>query len=133
MHSGPIDYDANAHYYYENIINTLILFTKKKEDLLKLAGPVFDPLFELESELDYAFLPVLFETVFRKNLIEKELQTSLLDFKKYVDDIDSSIWDYEFIDHHPKWIAARANADDLLNELGINYRNYSDDSTIHKI
>jgi hypothetical protein len=58
------EYDKNVNFYYTNIINSLILYTYNVEQLYKMAPILIDPLTELYEELDYAFLPVLFETVF---------------------------------------------------------------------
>ena len=66
-------YDKDVDFYYSNLINSIILFTLTTNELEKLSGPVFNPLAELESEIDYAFTPVCFETVFRNNLIDSKL------------------------------------------------------------
>ena len=58
-------YDKCVDFYYTNLINSLILFTLTTNELEKLAGPAFNPISELESEIDYAYTPVCFETIFR--------------------------------------------------------------------
>lgn len=122
-------YDKQVDFYYSNLISSLILFTFKTDKLEKLAGPVFDPIFELESEIDYAFTPVLFETIFRKGLINNSHKLELLKFKKKTDNIPSEIWDWEFIDNHNTWIEIRKEADELLDKLGVSSREYSEDYT----
>ncbi|WP_313386023.1 hypothetical protein [Chishuiella sp.] len=64
---------------------------------------LIDPLTELYEELDYTFIHVCFETVFRNKKINIEFKKQLLNFKKQVDNIPNEIWDYEFIDNHDKW------------------------------
>lgn len=100
-----IEYDKYADFYYTNLINSLILFSLTSKELQKLAGPVFNPLTELESEIDYAFTPVCFDTIFRKGLIDNSFKSELLSFKKVTDDIPSEIWDWEFLDKHETWIS----------------------------
>lgn len=45
-----IEYDKHADFYYTNLINSLILFSLTTEELEKLAGPVFNPMTELECK-----------------------------------------------------------------------------------
>jgi hypothetical protein len=54
-----------------------------KDKLEELDAPMFDPLFELESEIDYAFTPVCFETIFRNKLIDNAFVSTpiLVQFK----------------------------------------------------
>jgi hypothetical protein len=99
------------------------------KELEKLAGPVFDPMFELEAEIDYAFTPVCFESIFRNDLIDNSLKIELLTFKKETDDIPNDIWDWEFIDSHTTWISVRQKANNLLDKLGVTSRTYNDDFT----
>ena len=44
---------------------------------------------ELETEIDYAFTPVCFETIFRNKLLDEPFRAELLVFKKDTDDIPS--------------------------------------------
>jgi hypothetical protein len=124
-----IEYDKHVDFYYTNLINSLILFSLTSKELEKLAGPVFNPMTELESEIDYAFTPVCFDTIFRKGLIDKSFKNELLQFKKWTDDIHSEIWDWEFIDNHETWIMTRLKANALLDKLGVTSRTYNDDYT----
>ncbi|WP_343532998.1 hypothetical protein [Pedobacter sp.] len=84
---------------------------------------------ELESEIDYAFTPVCFDTIFRKGLIDKSFKAELLQFKKSTDDIPSEIWELEFIDNHETWVTTRKKANALLDKLGVASRTYNDDYT----
>lgn len=120
-------YDRNVEFYYSNLINSLVLFSFTTKELEKLAGPLFNPMSELETEIDYAFLPVCFETIFRNDRIDSSLKSELLDFKKKTDDIPAEVWDWEFIDTHELWVEARKDANDLLNKLGIKGREYNDE------
>jgi len=124
-----IEYDKYVDFYYTNLINSLILFSLTSNELEKLAGPVFNPMTELESEIDYAFMPVCFDTIFRKDLIDKSFKDELLQFKKWTDDIPSEIWDWEFIDNNEIWVTTRQKANALLDKLGITSRTYNDDNT----
>lgn len=122
-----IEYDKHVDFYYTNLMNSLILFSLTTNELEKLAGPVFNPLTEIETEIDYAFTPVCFETIFRKGVIDKSLRSELLEFKKETDNIPSEIWDWEFIDNHKTWIKVRQNANYLLEKLGVTSRRYNGD------
>jgi len=125
-----IEYDKHVDFFYINLINSLILFSLTSKELEKLAGPVFNPMSELESEIDYAFTPVCFDTIFRKGVIDKSFQEELLLFKKSVDNIPSEIWDWEFIENHEVWITVRQKANSLLDKLGVTNRTYIDNYTI---
>jgi hypothetical protein len=124
-----LEYDKHLDFYYTNLINSLILFSLTTKELEKLAGPVFNPLSELEAEIDYAFTPVCFDTIFRNGLIDDSFKIELLTFKKETDDIPSEIWEWEFIDNHETWISTRQKANALLDKLGVAGRIYNDDYT----
>ncbi|MCF8254900.1 MAG: hypothetical protein K9H61_03055 [Bacteroidia bacterium] len=124
-----IEYDKHADFYYTNLINSIILFSLSLKELEKLAGPDFNPITELESEIDYAFTPVCFDTIFRNGLVANSIKSELLEFKEWTDDISSEIWDWEFIDNHAIWIKTRLEANSLLDKLGVTSRTYNDDYT----
>jgi hypothetical protein len=124
-----IEYDKYVDFYYSNLTNSIILFSLTSKELKKLAGPVFNPMTELETEIDYAFTSVCFDTIFRKGLINKSFKDELLQFKKRTDEIPSEIWDWEFIDNHETWVNIRQKANNLLDKLGVTNRTYNDNST----
>ena len=124
-----IEYDKHADFYYTNIINSIILYTYDSVKLDKMAPILIDPLTELYEELEYAFTPVCFETVFRVGRIDNSFKNELLEFKREIDDIPKEIWDWEFIDSHKTWITTRQKASTLLDKLGITSRTYNDDYT----
>ncbi|MEG0983213.1 hypothetical protein, partial [Algoriella sp.] len=97
------NYDKHVDFYYTNLINSIILFTYDTSKLDLMAPILFDPLTELYEELDYAFIPILFETVFYNNLIDESFRNDLLQFKEKVDKIPNEIWDWEYIDTHDEW------------------------------
>ncbi|MDM1373822.1 hypothetical protein [Myroides marinus] len=117
-----MEYDKNVDFYYTNLINSLILYTYNSIELESLAPILIDPLTELYEELDYAFLPVCFETVFRNAKIDIEFKEQLLRFKNQVDEIPNEIWDYEFIDNHEKWFEVKMSAEKILTNIGIQHR-----------
>ncbi|MEG0915405.1 MAG: hypothetical protein RSF68_00160 [Myroides sp.] len=123
------EYDKHVDFYYNNLINSLILFTLNEKELENLAGPVFNPMTELESEIDYAFTPVCFETLFRNARVADSLKEELLSFRKWTDEIPSEIWDWDFIDTNEIWITTRLKANLLLDKLNIKSRTYNDDFT----
>lgn len=124
-----IEYDKHVDFYYTNIVNSIILYTYDTEKLDKMAPILIDPLTELYEELEHAFTPVCFETVFRMGLIEVSLKNELLMFKKEVDEIPTEIWDWEFIDNHKTWTSIRQKSNFLLDKLGVTSRNYNDHYT----
>lgn len=126
---NEIDYDKNVDFYWSNLINSLKLFSYSRIELESLIEPAFDPIFELESEIDYAFTPILFETIYRNNLIDNDSKSELLNFKQKTDEIPSQIWDWEFLDVEKKWIEVRKSANELLNKLGITDRKYNEKYT----
>lgn len=81
------------------------------------------------EELDYAFLPALFETVFRNELINKQFKEELLIFKKKVDNVPKELWDFDIMDVNETWLEIRKDAEDLLNRLNIESRLYNTDYT----
>lgn len=121
------EYNKHADFYYTNIINSIILYTYDSEKLDQLAPLLIDPLTELYEELEYAFTPVCFETVFRLGLIDNSLKDDLLTFKKEIDGIPTEIWDWEFLDNNEVWIAIRQKANILLEKLGVMHRTYNSD------
>ena len=100
--SELLQYDKNVDFFYTNLINSLILFTYNSEELEKMEFILIDPLTELYEEMDYAFLPVCFETIFRNNIIEDKYKEEFVNFKKLVNEIPNEIWDYEFIGKNKK-------------------------------
>lgn len=127
--SDLIDYDKNVEFYFTNLINSIILFALNKTELELLIAPAFDPIFELESEVDYAFTPVCFETIFRNQFIDVKFKAALLNFKQITDEIPSDIWDWEFIETEQNWINVRKKANELLTKMGIKTKKYNDDFT----
>ena len=127
--NGEAEYDKHVDFYYTNLINSIILFSLTSDKLEKLAARTFDPIFELESEIDYAYTPVCFDTIFRNGIINNSLKTELLEFKKQTDDIPKEIWDWEFLDNHKIWTDIRQKANNLLDKLGVTSRTYNDDYT----
>lgn len=121
------EYNKNVKFYYTNILNSLILYTYNVEQLDKMTPVLIDPLTELYEELDYAFLPVLFETVFRNKLIDESFKEELLLFKTKVDDIPVELWDWELLDKNEIWAKIRIDAENILNKLNIKTRIYNTD------
>ncbi len=124
-----IEYDKHVDFYYTNIINSIILFTYNSNQLEEMTPILINPLTELYEELEYAFTPVCFETVFRLELINNEFKNELLEFKQEVDSIPTEIWEWEFIDNHETWITIRQKSNILLDKLGVTSRTYNDDFT----
>lgn len=126
-----LEFDKRINFYYTNLINSLILFTFNSSELKKMELILIDPLTELYEELDYAFLPVCFETIFRNNVIKSKYRNELLEFRKHVEEIPNEIWDYESIDENQKWKEIQLEAESLLEKLGIKTRIFISD--YHKI
>jgi hypothetical protein len=124
-----IDYNKHVDFYYTNILNSIILYTCDTTKLEEMAPILIDPLTELYEELEYAFTPVCFETVFRLEVIDNSFKNELLEFKREVDNIPTEIWDWEFIDSHETWKTTRNRANILLDKLGVTTRIYNDSFT----
>ncbi len=122
--------EKTTNFYFTNIVNSIILYTYDSAKLDNMAPILIDPLTELYEELEYAFTPVCFETVFREGLIDESLKSELMTFKQEVDDIPTELWDWEFIDNHETWTAIRQKANNLLNKMSVSSRTYNDDFTI---
>lgn len=124
-----IVHDKHVDFYYTNIINSIILYTFDTTKLEEMAPVLIDPLTELYEELEYAFMPVCFETVFRLGVIDSTFKNELLEFKKEVGNIPAEIWEWDFIDSHETWISIRNKANLLLEKLGVANRTYNVDYT----
>lgn len=124
-----LECDKHVDFYYTNIVNSLILYTYNVDQLDEMAPILIDPLAELYEELHYAFIPVLFETVFRNKRINESLKEDLLQFKNNVENIPVEIWDWDFLDEHETWKNIRLEAEMLLNKLNIETRTYNTDYT----
>lgn len=122
-----IEYDKYVDFYYTNIINSIILYTYDTTKLEEMTPILFDPLVELYEELEYAFTPVCFETVFRLGIIDHTFKNELLEFKNDIDKIPTEIWDWDFIDNHETWRTTRIRANRILDKLGVTSRIYNDD------
>ena len=120
---------SKVDFYYSNLINSLVLFAANPDYLDSLGGPVFDPISELETEIDYAFTPILFDEIFNKKLIVEELKTDLLEFKSKVDETPSDLWTWENIYNNSEWDKLRQEASKLLDRIGIKNKVYNDDFT----
>lgn len=123
------EYDKHVDFYYTNLVNSIILYSLTSKELKKLSGPAFNPMTELETEIEYAFTPVCFETIFRKGLIDKSIREELLQFKKSTDNIPTEIWNWECIDTNEVWITTRLKANALLDKLGVKSRTYNESYT----
>ena len=117
------EYDKHVDFYYTNIINSIILYTYNAVELDRMAPVLIDPLTELYEELDYAFLPMLFETVFRNKLIDESFKEDLLQFK--VDNIPNEIWNWDVLDTSEAWKDIRFMAGELLTKMNIDSRVYN--------
>lgn len=129
VENEEMEFNKHADFYYTNIVNSLILFTYESVKLKEMTPILIDPLTELFEELEYAFTPVCFETVFRVGKIDNSLKNELLVFKKEVDSIPIEIRDYEFIDNHETWIDLRIKSNLMLEKLVVKTRTYNDDYT----
>ena len=124
-------YDENLEFYYSNLINSLKLYTYNSVELQKYEPILIDPLTELYEELDYAFLPVCFETIFRNDRIDLKFKERLLKFKMQVDDIPNDIWNYENIDFNSIWKDIKVEAENLLTQLKVESRDF--DTKFHNV
>jgi len=122
--TDKFDFDENVDFYYNNLINSLVLFTYDSEKLKELEPILIDPLTELYEEIDYAFIPDLLESVFRNKMIDLKHKSLLLEFKQNVDQIPNEIWNYNSIDDNIIWKKLRFKANEILEKIGVNTRIY---------
>lgn len=128
------EFDENVAFYYTNIINSLILYTYSSEELERMAPILIDPLAELYEELEYAFTPDCFESVFRNKFLDQSFKKELLAFKSNVEKVPHELWKWEFLDNEEIWKQLRSDANHLLNSIGISTRTFNDEfHTIIKI
>lgn len=107
------------------------MFTDDEQELGAITYVLIDPLTEMYEELDYAFTPILFDTVFRNSLIDVKLRETLLNFKKDIAETPAEIWDMGLLDSNNTWLGIRANANKILNDLGVQHRKFN--STYHNV
>ena len=116
--------EKESKHFYKCIINSLILFASDKNYFESLIGPTFSPMFELETEFDYAFLPVVFENGTKYAGINTDLKNRLLNFKKSVELIPNDLWNWENIFTEEVWIDIRNQSNKLLDDLGVDNRKF---------
>lgn len=127
----PTQDEVQAAYYYSCLYNSLVLLAASPAYLEKLAGPTFDPVFELEAEVDYAFRYPAFEEVFTTGKVSELLKEDLLQLKSRVDALPAEAWHWESILSATAWQEIRTAADRLLTQLGEARREYDFSFTIH--
>jgi len=120
-------YDQYVNFYYTNLINSLILFTYNTQQLDALTPVLIDPLNELYEELQYAFTPVCFETIFRNKKIDSKFKEELLSFKSRVEELPTELWNWELLDENENWKHLKIHDENLLDKLGITSRIFNDE------
>ena len=124
----------NPEFCYSCLTNSLVLFAANEEYLNSLSQPAFDPLFEIESEFDYAFLPVIFQGAIDFKQLDEQLISELLNFKGLVNNLSDDIWDWDQLFTNSNWIELRTRASELLDRLEITDKVYDYRFTnIHKV
>ena len=122
--SNEISQDKIKYNQYTCLYNSLVLFAATPEYLKSLSGPVFAPIFELETDFDYAFGDFMFEQNFKNGSVQESLRQELLKFKAKVDITEPAIWTIEEIEKNPIWQDIRNDANILLDKLGEKRREY---------
>lgn len=124
------DTKRDAEIFYTNLTNTLSMFAKTAVDLKKMSAPLFDPLEEIQVELDYAFSPFCLQILFKELIPNPDLQNELHSFKSEATMLTPDLWDWNHIESHPTWGTLRKKANALLEKLGVESRDYNDDFSI---
>lgn len=122
--STPEDAWRKADFYYSCLCNSLVLFAASPSYLDSLTGPVFDPIFELESDYDYAFEYPVFDGNFTSGRVSEELRQELLVFKGKADLIPPELWTWDHLISNETWHAIRIAAEELLTKMGESRRTY---------
>lgn len=112
------------NHFYNCLLNSLVLFSCEKEYFESLISPTFAPLFELETEIDYAFMPVVFNNGCDFGNIKQNLKSRLIEFKQEVDKLPDKIWEWEELYENKEWIKIRQESKKLLVELGEENRKF---------
>lgn len=103
---------------YSLLYDSLVLFSLDYNSLIKMAGPLFNPIAELDICFDYAF-KTMFEQIKETDSIKNSgILSSIKDFEKQVDDLEKEDWEYEVMEKSNKWESLRIEADKILNGLG---------------
>lgn len=106
------------NHFYNCLLNSLVLFACEKEYFESLIGPTFAPLFELETEFDYAFTPIVFENGCEFGNIKQSLKSRLIYFKEEVDKLPNEIWEWDELYVNKEWIRIRQESKKILKKLG---------------
>ncbi len=112
-------------FFYNCLLDSLVLFACEKDYFESLISPVFAPLFELETEFDYAFMPVVFDNGCEFGEISRSLKIKLIGFKTKVKELPKVLWKWEELYSNKKWLKIREESNNILKELGEEKRKFN--------
>lgn len=103
---------------YGYLYDSLILFSLDYDSLIKMGGPLFNPLGELISCWDYAFDSIYEDILATRKIKDSGVTDQLNKFNEKLVSSPDSLWTYEELKDNPFWDGIRKDADDILNKLG---------------
>ncbi len=113
-------------FFYSCLLDSLVLFSSEKEYFESVISPIFKPIFELDTEFSYAFLPIVFENACDYGEINEDTKSRLQKFKEAVENLPSEIWRWEALYANNEWLKIRKESISLLEELGEEHRKFED-------
>jgi hypothetical protein len=111
-------------FFYNGLLDSLALFSCEKDYFESLISPTFSPLFELETEFDYAFMPIVFKNSCEFGKINQTLKVRLVDFQKRVNELPKELWEWEELYSNKKWLEIRQESKNILKKLGEENRKF---------
>lgn len=103
---------------YSYLYDSLILFSLDYDSLVKMAGPLFNPLGELISCWTYAFEDIYQDVLATKRIKESGVTDQLNKFNAKLISAPDNLWEYDELKNNSFWDEIRREADDILNKLG---------------
>ncbi len=106
------------NHFYNRLLNCFVLYACEEKYFKSFIDLEFQPIFELQSELEYAFMPVVFDTSIRFKNINAKMVDRLIKFKETVEALPEELWEWSELYTRQEWIDIRKEAKDILSTFG---------------